>query len=182
MTKSSSKTNERVLEEGFAKALNILKNEMRTRFALSGFAFLRHAWTAREFESFTGNTITSYAFGLYEDGVLFDSYISVEGMTRPLRKKIGLGEHQFLENPYEGSKRAVKGAVYVDDEYGYEQSRRFLENYKPSMLGYVLVVTTGTEYSEYLEEIKELNVLTNTWLAGKHGLVKPIMEKPIKWE
>ena len=173
------KSNSRVLEDGFKKVEELIRNQMRLRFVTAGFKFLRHAWDAREFQSFTGNTLTSYAFGCYENGVLFDMYVSVEGMIKPLRRKIAYGERSYLSRPHEGEERAVKGMVDTDDEYGYEESRSFLENYKPDTSGYVLVVTTGTEYSEYMEDIRDLNVLTDTYYAGKSGLVNDIIKKPL---
>lgn len=173
------KSNSKVLSDAFNKVEELVREQMRMRFINAGFKFLYHAWENREFQSFTGNTITSYAIGVYENGTLFDMYLSVDGMIRPLMRKIGEDNLVYLERPYEGDERAVRGRVDVDNEYGYEESRNFLQNYRPKTKGYVLVVTTGTEYSEYLENELELNVLTDTQLSGRAGLVNSIIEKPM---
>jgi len=56
------------------------------------------------------------------------------------------------------------GHVDVNNEYGPDTSLRFLRVYMAPAKGIALVMTTGTEYSEFLEEMFNLDVLTRTFL------------------
>jgi hypothetical protein len=53
----------------------------------------------------------------------------------------------------------------------------FLENYRAPRNRICSVMTTGTEYSEYIEEVRHLDVLTGTYEAAKGILAKGF--KPI---
>lgn len=124
---------------------------------------IKHAIGNKGYDSFTGNTVTSYACGIYYNGDLMGIILAADGMKKPVAKKIKKGKRLFLKRPYEGKSRAVKGTVKVDDFYGAESSEKFLESYRPIIKnGYAIVMTTGTEYSEYLENVRELNVLSDT--------------------
>lgn len=173
------KSNNKTLSDGFLKAIGIARDQARFRFLESGKAFVDHAMSEKGYMSFTGNTITSLAFGVYENGKLYGSFVASSIKKHPLMKKIPKGTAWFLPVPYEGRGRTVVGDVYTDDEFGYEESIRFIKQYRPTNKGYTLLVTTGTEYSEFLEQTRGLNVLTDTFLAGKNGLVSNIMQAPI---
>lgn len=116
-------------------------------------------------QSFTGNTITSLAFGLYENNRLTD-VIFVSGVRPPVHRKIEEGDNLYLEEPYEGEDRAVKGEVLIYDDWGDETSIRTLEMVRPKG-GNGIVITTGTEYSTFLEKRKDANVLSNTEMYAR---------------
>ena len=139
---------------------------------------LADAVVSKEFQGFTGNTQTSYACGLYINGSL-KYYVNQKMWSRsPVRKKIPKGVRVFLSKPYEGNARAVTGRVDVDDLYGKDSSFDFLKSYKGfSINSFGIVMTTGTEYSEYIESVHNLNVLTDTFQRAKQILSKNL--KPI---
>ena len=83
--------------------------------------------------------------------------ISGNTMRKPVRIKIRKGERVYLSNPYEGKDRTVVGKVDVSGEFGADSAADFLSSCRPFITkGFSIVMTTGTEYSEYLEKREEL--------------------------
>lgn len=132
----------------------------------------------REFLGFTGNTQTSYACGIYVDGTLGGIVVQSNWNQPPVRKKIGSGQWVWLRNPYEGRTRSVRGKVRVTGDYGQTTSFQFLQSYKAKKNHIQIVMTTGTEYSEYLEVIGGLDVLTGTFEAAKTILAQGFKPMP----
>lgn len=119
---------------------------------------LRKVVQTRTFLGFTGNTQTSYACGVYKEGRLV-SILEQENWNAPIKRlKVRRGERVFLNDPYEGASRAVTGKVDVNNLSGLQTSRAFLKGFSCGKKGFGLVMTTGTEYSEFLEQ--RLDVLT----------------------
>lgn len=115
----------------------------------------------KEFTSFTGQTVTSYFCGVYLNGVLTDVVRASSSLKAPVHSKIRKGQRIFLSNPYEGPARAVKGRVDVSGDSGAQASMNFLLAY-PIKGQSGLILTTGTEYSAYLESVRNLNVLSQS--------------------
>lgn len=129
---------------------------------------LGDAVKSKEYLGFTGNTQTSYSCGLYIDGAL--SYYVNQTMwsKKPVRQKVPKGVRVYLKHPYEGKARAVIGRTDVDTLYGKDSAFQFLQSYKDvPRSGYAIVMTTGTEYSVYIEQTHGLNVLTDTFQHAK---------------
>lgn len=132
---------------------------------------------SRGFMSFTGNTATSYSCGLYIKGELVYVAEAGDGMRKPIRRKVRKNELARLKKPYEGGERLVRGRVEVDGMYGQDSSMVFLSRYKAPQKGFCIVMTTGTEYSEYIEQVFNANVLTDTFNRSRKILfdnIKPI--------
>lgn len=177
----SKKDNKAAFQQGLDIARDWIHSVMVKKLSEYGEILLNDADVQREYTSFTGNTLTSLAFGYYEDNNLTDViFINKQG---PVRGKIRKDEVVFLKTPYEGAPRAVKGQVETEDDFGWETSARLLQEYRPKG-GNGIVVTTGTEYSIFLEQIKDMNVLSDTfltaeqkslqWMKAKLDLNKPI--------
>lgn len=155
--------NRAALDKGFKKAKQIIFGHLYNQCISLCDALVRDALTKREFQSFTGNTITSFACGVYVDGMLNYMVASGENMQAPVHAKIQNGQTVFLKNPYEGSPRRVKGKVdIVYNQTGMETSYRILQSIQPKSKGLSVIMTTGTEYSTYLESVYHLNVLSET--------------------
>jgi len=162
--------NAKTLENGFAKGYRMIEDVLFNSLADAADKLLVRAATNRQFVGFTGNTQTSYACGVYVNGRL--EHVSVQqnwGMP-PKRMKVRRGQVVYLSNPYEGHPRAVKGAVDIETDYGLELSLRQIEQYKAPKKGIALMMTTGTEYSVYIEQAMSLDVLTNTFKDAKRIL------------
>lgn len=88
--------------------------------------------------------------------------------------KVELDRFAWLSNPYEGKPRSVKGKVPVNNMTGEATSKEFLMNYSfpgrktPDIS---IVITTGTEYSEYLENDLDYDVLSLTYAEAQEHIL-----------
>lgn len=155
--------NAKTLENGFAKGLQMIEDVLYNSLANAADELLVRAATNRQFVGFTGNTQTSYACGVYVNGRLAHVSVQKNWSEQPRRMKVQKGKVVFLGNPYEGYPRAVSGQVDIVEDYGLALSLRQLEEYEAPKKGLALVMTTGTEYSVYIEQAMSLDVLTNTF-------------------
>ena len=155
--------NAKTLENGFAKGLRMIEDVLFNSLADAADALLLRVATNRQFIGFTGNTQTSYAVGVYVNGKLEHVSVQRNWNQPPFRMKVRKGKVVYMENPYEGQPRAVKGQVDIVENHGLALSLRQLEEYKAPRKGLALMMTTGTEYSVYIEQAMSLDVLTNTF-------------------
>lgn len=158
-------------KKAWMKGLQIAKEKMHfvvlRRLAEYGEILLDDAKFKAEYRSFTGNTITSLAFGLYENTLLQD-VVFISGLKAPVHIKVQKGEFVYLTDPYEGEARGVRGKVDIYDDTGEETSIRTLQGLCPKG-GNGIIITTGTEYSTFLENFYNLNVLSDTFLEAKNN-------------
>lgn len=114
----------------------------------------------QEFRNLTGNTLTSYAFGVYVNGALRAMGFNKDAKA-PLRNKLIKDEIVYDFTDYDGNFRDYfRAEVDTDAGYGQSSSVQFLQSYK-SRAKYSIIFTTGTEYSAYLENSLNLNVLSD---------------------
>lgn len=130
-----------------------------------------------EHRNLTGNTITSLAFGVYYMGNL-----EVMGFNNhyppPIRNKLIKGEEVFDFEDYDGNiRKYFRAKIQTDAGYGTNTSMEFLKSYQ-STRQFAIVFTTGTEYSEYLEKTRKLNVLSNGYDYSMTAFIKSF--KPIR--
>lgn len=170
--------NKAALEAGFKKAKRMIANYLFSESIKLCDALVDDAVNKRGFQSFTGNTITSFACGIYQDGRLDYIVASGENMSKPVHAKVRNGEVVWLDNPYEGEPRSTTGRVDIAyDLSGMETSFRILQGFSPSNKGVSIMMTTGTEYSNYLESVYHLNVLSDT---AKEGNVRKLLYSSFK--
>ena len=160
--------NAKAFEQGMQKAQTLIYEHFIGMLETFCGALFQSADTSKEYHSLTGNTFTSYACGIYKDGVLFEILYSADYKRAPIRVKLTKGEI-FSGVSYEGADvRFFKATENTDKGYGKDTSMQFLKQYKSKITkGFDVVMCTGTEYSSFLEKIKNLNVLTDTWLFSK---------------
>lgn len=131
----------------------------------------------QEFRNLTGNTTTSYAFGIYINGALRVMGFNKDAKA-PLRNKLVKGEVVYDFIDYDGNLRSYfQAEVDTDAGYGQTSSVQFLQGYK-SKAKYSIIVTTGTEYSAYLENVLNLNVLSDGFDYASTSFLKSF--KPIR--
>lgn len=170
--------NRAALDKGFKKAKEIIFGHLYDQCIRLCDALVTDAVQKRTFQSFTGNTVTSFACGIYLDGSLNYVVASGDNMNAPVHAKIQEGETVYLSNPYEGQPRKVTGKVDIAyDLSGMETSMRILQGLSPNTKGLSIVMTTGTEYSTYLENVRKFNVLSDT---AKKGSVKKLLYSSFK--
>ena len=106
-----------------------------------------------EYHNVTGNTRGSIAFGIFHDGKLkiADTPYAREYTERRTLIK---GER------YNGFKAPTGDRHY----YGHDESMKFLKSFTPSVKkGFDIVFVVGTEYAEYVEKVRRLNVMTDSF-------------------
>ena len=89
-----------------------------------------------------------------------------KGVKTDLVTKVRLDEWAYLSHPYEGSARSVTGHAAVNNETGKDTSTQEMNKYKQTDSHIKILMTTGTEYSQYLEEARDFWVLTGAWLEA----------------
>lgn len=175
-----SHDNAKILKEGLQKGYKMIIDHLFKQCYELCERLLLEVPKHREFLGFTGNTQTSYCCGLYIDGILEAVILQDNWHAPPRRKKIAYGEWAWLRQPYEGRPRSIKGKVPTDGGYGMDTSVSFLQSYKAKKNHIQIVMTTGTEYSVYIEAVANLDVLTGTYEAAKGILAngfKPMPEQ-----
>lgn len=164
--------NAKVLEEGFKKGLRQIETTLLVSLHWAAVELVHSALISRGYMGFTGNTQTSYMCGIFLEGRLREVVDLSSELPAPIHRKIRNGQYLYLEHPYEGHPRGRQGYVDVNNMSGAETSLRFLNNYKAPQQGLALVMTTGTEYSEFLEEMFNLDVLTRTFMRAPQIMAK----------
>lgn len=158
--------NAALFDAGMDRAKTIINNHL-TDFFMNvceeavNYAMAHHSG----FKNFTGNTHTGYACGVYVEGKLVGVVCSADKAKPPVRVKLTAGETAFLDPDYDGNSRQFTGKVETDRGYGQPYAVKFLNSHKPkSNKGVAFAMTTGTEYSEFLEIVYHADVLTGTFM------------------
>ena len=159
------KSNAEILKKGWKKGLGIIEHAILNSLKQSAWELIRYQLKHKEYRGFTGNTQTSYACGIYIDGVL-ESVVTNLNQKPPVRNKLHKGQFVYLKRPYEGESRWVRPVIETDGGKGSDTSLRFLQSLKPPKNKICFVMTTGTEYSEYLEDVRNLDTLTSSYLSA----------------
>lgn len=166
-----TRRNEKVFEDAMAKVKESLNGKILDALTNVAADLILDAEFEKEFNNLTGNTLTSYAAGIYVDRKLkrWVNIFNVDyDIDMPTTKKLSNKEGYQLVVHYDTNELIpVKTSTFIDtsDEYGYESSERFLKSYAPEKDGYAIVMCTGTEYSAILE-FGGLNVLTETFMKS----------------
>ena len=172
-----------IFDEGIRKAREVVCDHLYNILRGNVITLLHKAAVNREFQGFTGNTQTSYMGGIYVNGQLVEIVNERDFTEAPRMKKIPAGKSVYLRNPYEGKPRYMRAKIDTSREYGSQTSERFLRAYKPRYKkGLAICICTGTEYSDYLETARGLDVLTKTWDQAAKVLLssmRPISENVV---
>ena len=153
--------NEKAIRDGMAKANAMISERTMVALNLLGERLLMDASFEKEYTSLTGNTLTSLAFGRYENHRLAE-FILFDADKPAIRRKFTAGDVVYNYRDYEGNIRhKFEADIGTDEGWGTSSSVQFLRAFRSSTPT-AIVVCTGTEYSEFLEKVKDLNVLTDT--------------------
>ena len=159
----------------FAEARKLMRAEVEktSTDALDSVCdrLIEDALAEKGYKNFTGNTVTSYTCGLYVNGRL-TYFIQSQGRLKPpIRVKLRAGEYYYAMPDYDGRYRGFRGIVDTNGGFGTNTAMEFLFGYKAPQRGIALVMTTGTEYSEFLETEWDKNVLTDTYQNARKILL-----------
>lgn len=128
----------------------------------------------------TGNTVNSYAVGVYVKGMLVYVVTSAGSIPHPLRRKLGKGQRFYAGSQRwdgEVQERTFTAQTGSNGAMEPERSIAFLQSYKPSPNGWALVVCNGVEYATYQENEMQIDVLTANFDYAK--MFMPTMFYPI---
>lgn len=173
-----SKINDKAIDKAYKYAIYAVIERSINALINYGAELLIHAAEEREYGNLTGNTIASLSFGVYLDNKLDSIYHYTS--VGAIRVKISKGEivRDFMD--YDGNlRRWFRGSVANDGGYGVDTVESFFSSHRPKRRNGI-VIATGTEYSEFLENELKLNVLTETELfanATAYQSVKNLINK-----
>lgn len=159
-------SNEAALRRGTQMAKDVIaRHVLNVMLVPAAKALIRDATQGRISirHNMTGNTVNSYAAGVYVDGKLVWIETSSGSIPHPLRRKLGRGERFFAGSQrWDGEiqEHTFTAKVSTNGTMEAERSIAFLQSYKPSPKGWTLVVCNGVEYATFQEN--ELNIDTLT--------------------
>lgn len=176
-------SNAAALQMGSQRAKEIIARHVLNGILIPASKELIHAATqGRIFagHNMTGNTINSYAVGVYVSGQLVHIGTSSGSIPHPLRRKLGKGERFYAGSQRwdgETQEHTFTAKVSTNGTTEAERSIAFLQSYKPSADGWALVMCNGVEYATYQENEMQIDVLTANFDYARMFL--PSMFKPI---
>ena len=163
-----------ILQKGFARYYERIVQTLTDSLVEAAYELLVKAESNKEYHNLTGNTLTSYMVGIYVSGRLSKivTMYDAADIERPKRGKLyrGSGKGVVYVEDYDSGRWVhvrKSNLIDTDKDYGENTSRRFLQSYKANKNHIGLVMCTGTEYSEFLEHVKRLDVLTNTFYEAE---------------
>lgn len=160
-------SNSKLFDEGMKKARKIIERHMlseltRVTQSLPGEA--ARYYYEEGGPMMTGNTITGYTARLWHRNVNMATASSGDTRKTPIRVKLREGE-VFPAGAirYDGNTQETNFEANVDTDADYSQNTayHFLDYNVPSGATYIVRLTTGTEYSVWLEKMRRIDVLTN---------------------
>ena len=131
-------------------------------------------------DNMTGNTVNSYAAGVYVKGELVHIETSWGSIPHPLRHKLSKGERFYAGSQrWDGDiqEHTFTAPVATNGTTEAERSIAFLQSFRPSSKGWALVVCNGVEYAAFQENVANIDTLTSSFNYAK--IFAPSMFKPI---
>ncbi len=175
--------NEAALRAGTAKAKKMIETHVVNQILIPAAKDLIQAATQGRVSyghNMTGNTINSYAAGVYVNGALIHIETSAGSIPHPLRRKLGRGQRFFAGSQRwdgEVQEHTFTAKTGSNGTMEAERSIAFLQSHKPTSKGYALVVCNGVEYAAYQENEMNIDVLTANFDYAK--MFVPSMFKPM---
>lgn len=128
----------------------------------------------------TGNTVNSYAAGIYVKGSLVHIETHAGSIPNPLRRKLGRGQRFFAGSQrWDGDiqEHPFTAEVATNGTMEAERSIAFLQSYQANPQGWTIVVCNGVEYATYQENEMGIDVLTANFDYAR--MFAPSMFKPL---
>ena len=176
-------SNEAALRIGTQMAKDMIARHMLNEILVpAAKELIQDATKGRVFagHNMTGNTINSYAAGVYVNGALVHIETSSGSIPHPLRRKLGRGQRFYAGSQrWDGEIQAYTFTAQVSTNGTTEAERSiaFLQSFRPSPKGWALVVCNGVEYATFQENQMNIDVLTANFDYAK--MFAPSMFKPM---
>ena len=152
-TVSVRQRNRTALKKGFDTFRQKLELVAMSAILKKGISVIQTEYDSKGWQGFTGNAQLSYGFFLYDGkGGLWDKYLTLDHHRSPIMPKIDEGRTVWLEEPYEGESRRVKGKARLETATA-EAAMKAIEAKPQRRRGKVLWrgrFTLGVEYEPYL--------------------------------
>lgn len=162
----------KLIEEHIVNQILIPMAKGLIRVATEGRVSLGH--------NMTGNTVNSYAAGVYIKGSLVLIETSAGSIPNPLRRKLGRGQRFFAGSQRwdgEVQEHTFTAKVGSNGTMEAERSIAFLQSYQAKPQGWELVVCNGVEYATFQENEMNIDTLTANFDYAKMFI--PSMFKPM---
>lgn len=172
-----STENEKNFDLGIMKARAIIMNVLTDKMRVFSDAMLKDAYSLHtDWQSWSGNTQTSYSCGFAVNKNLVEIKSLGESIPAPLIPKIKKGEYRTLKVDYSGRKKQTRvGKVNIVEPYGMPLARKTVQEVTNKLArGIAFRMATGTEYSTFLENNKGWWVLGGSFIIAESRL-KSIM-------
>lgn len=165
--------NTAALRTGSQRAKDIIANHvLNTILIPAAKDLVQAAVQGRIFSghNMTGNTINSYAAGVYIQGQLTFIETSSGSISQPLRRKLGKGQRFYAGSQrWDGEVQEYTFTAQVGSNGAMEAERSiaFLQSHKPTSKGWALVVCNGVEYASFQENEMNIDTLTRSYDDSK---------------
>lgn len=175
--------NAAALRAGTARAKKIIRghNTVNLQYALDEIVDMATRMRRDETKhNMTGNTVNSYAGGLFIDGILKAVSIGQPGQS-PLQGKLRKGERFRKERlRWDGDlqQSTFKAKVDTDSRMEPASSIDFINSFKPKGKGLEVLICDGVEYATYQENIRNIDVLTGSFSVAAEILAKNLKPLP----
>lgn len=176
-------SNAAALKAGTARAKKIIRGHitMNLQYALDEIVDMATRMRRDETKhNMTGNTVNSYAGGLFIDGVLKAVSTGQPGQS-PIQGKLRKGERFRKERlRWDGDlqQSTFKGKIDTDGHMEPSSSISFINTYKPKGNGFEVVICDGVEYATYQENVRNIDVLTGSFSTAAEILTKNLKPLP----
>jgi hypothetical protein len=164
------KDNAALFDKGMAKAAKLISQHLNKILSEAADDLVAEAFSHRVQvgHNMTGNTVTSYAAGVYDNGRLVKVHLG--GSKDPVQRKISpydvfpAGRIRWDGDVQNGDFAAI---VSTDRNYGYNSVREWLQGVVPTKNGFQICVMSGVEYASFQEKKLGIDVLTAIYLDAE---------------
>ena len=176
-------SNKAALQAGTARAKKIIQGHisMNLQYALDEIVTMAVRMRRDETKhNMTGNTVNSYAGGLFIDGVLKAVSMGQPGQG-PLEEKLRKGGRFKAEQlRWDGDlqQKTFKAEVDTDGRIEPASSIGFINSYNAKEKGFEVVICDGVEYATYQENVRNIDVLTGSFSTAASMLLNNLKPLP----
>lgn len=146
----SNDRNAQTIEQGLTKARQAIMKELANQLDSFGGDIAYSVFEKKPYMGFTGNSQTSYTSQVWIDGVPFAEYCTGDFQRYPIHEKIELGEELFLEDPYEGDPRTVRGKADIEHSYSSQTIDAIRMQRQKVSKGVAMRMSVGVEYNDFI--------------------------------
>lgn len=146
----SNDRNAQTIEQGLKKAREAIMRELANQLDSFGGDIAYSVFKEKPYTGFTGNAQTSYTSQVWIDGVPFAEYCTGDFQRYPIHEKIEFKETLFLEEPYEGIPRTIRGKADIEHSYSSQTIDVIRMQRQKISKGVAMRMSVGVEYNDFI--------------------------------